>query len=371
MSKLPPDSSRWSTPLLELKKRQIDSLAAYQITFTETQKDTQYQISVPSQPYVLLLILPPTFPQQPPAVLVKPANLQHPWINPQGYIVGHDKLQNWSQSHSLGRILRDIIQELAVRPPQKPPVPTPLRADSPALYGHPPPRPAGASVPMTTGAASSFPSAVSQRPGGPPSYGPLAAPATTPIVGGPTFSPAPRPEAIPPPIPLPPGMAQEFPGIEKKSVEEIEELLMDEGVFEEYFETLPQIANMKSAQEQLKTDTEQIANLSLQKEADIDKIKESIKHQQETHRQERSVFEEKLLLRQRLMMRFDPAFLSQRLDAGMKESDQESKEVSRELLEGSLSADDFVRKFRATRQIFHKRAAKVEKIKTDSRVLLG
>ena len=68
----------------------------------------------------LSILLPPSFPNGPPVFVVKP-HVRHAWINAQGYLVGHDKLSNWSQHASLGKIVKDINIEFSIRPPIRDP----------------------------------------------------------------------------------------------------------------------------------------------------------------------------------------------------------------------------------------------------------
>lgn len=58
----------------------------------------------------------PQFPFAPPTMLVSPP-MAHPWLDKEGRLVGHPHLLAWHQSHSIGKILKDLEIEFSLRPP--------------------------------------------------------------------------------------------------------------------------------------------------------------------------------------------------------------------------------------------------------------
>jgi ubiquitin-protein ligase len=96
----------------------------------ELAADSQYEIiaALPASTIGLTVYLPPTFPHVPPALLVRPP-VRHAWIDERGYIVNFDKLVNWNQHVSLGKLVKDILVEFSIRPPLVHPNASPPRAN--------------------------------------------------------------------------------------------------------------------------------------------------------------------------------------------------------------------------------------------------
>ena len=111
------------------RRKQIASLREHSLSVRELQRDTTYEVpcTIPSTStlagYTLYLIvtLPPQFPdnKQPPTIQIRPPPMvAHAWVDARtGIIVGHDKLNNWNQHVSLGKLVKDIIQEFQIRNP--------------------------------------------------------------------------------------------------------------------------------------------------------------------------------------------------------------------------------------------------------------
>lgn len=131
------------------------SLRDHGLFYREIVTNSQYEIPVTlanNETFFFVLQLSPSFPLTPPGISIKPA-LAHPWINPQGFVIGHESIANWNQHVSIGKVIKDIIQEFSIRPPKSKQGPPPL-----------PPHP---TMHMGSGGISLPPKSLEQRMGSP------------------------------------------------------------------------------------------------------------------------------------------------------------------------------------------------------------
>ena len=101
----------------KLRQKQIDQLKKLNptIRLVNTTNDNLWQLNVRTQFGVLVvhITLPVDFPTK--ACIVKVMNpVVHPWCNPQGIVVGHPDIMYWSPHHSVGRIIREGDNVVAI-----------------------------------------------------------------------------------------------------------------------------------------------------------------------------------------------------------------------------------------------------------------
>ncbi|KAJ3078988.1 hypothetical protein HK102_004100, partial [Quaeritorhiza haematococci] len=143
-------------------------------------------------------------------------------------------------------------------------------------------------------------------------------------------------------------------------IEELEEMLEDDNVFEEFFSNLEAVRNMKQVQRELRAGNENLARRNLEKEVQLQELQRTYEEQLKIFQNERVLFEEHCKVHQQESARFTPAFLLTKLRTAMQESEDLSESISISFLDGKMGAEDFLKQFREIRKVYHMRAAKVE-----------
>ncbi|RKO90422.1 hypothetical protein BDK51DRAFT_51757 [Blyttiomyces helicus] len=261
------DQRSWGTSSQDLRRKQIASFSVYNLTATEIQKDAQYELPVhtPAMTLFLNISLPSNFPVVPPVISSKPP-AHHEWLDPNGVVIGHPKLRFWNQHDSLGKLVKEIVQELTVRPP------VPLHgmnlnssraAKSPAYLPNPTVT-RSQTVPASAAPSPTFQSYPSK---------------TTNTSAHPFFSP-------------------ELAHLDSKTAEELEALLKDEDALDEIVNGLDDIKAIQREQAELLASNEALARKNLTREPDVKAISDSVKEQQAILLEEREKFDKQLMLQQ-------------------------------------------------------------------------
>ncbi|TPX69231.1 hypothetical protein SpCBS45565_g02490 [Spizellomyces sp. 'palustris'] len=296
------------------RRKQITSLHTHQLAVRELQPDTVYEVTTttPSSLTLQLTItLPPTFPETPPGIQVKPP-VQHAWVDKAGYVIGHERLARWDagQGIVLGRLLREIIQEFAIRPPS--------RAEQSYQHHH--------------------------------------SPTTTSVPGSALMHPQHAPIA-------------EFPEVDRLSLEELDDLLKNEEALGLFFEQMEHVKNMRQVHADLAVGNEALARRNLEKENEINALKSSLTEQIKLMRSQKNLFDENSKIREDELMRFGSDYITSKLRAALSQSDELSDSIATSFVEGKLGADDFLKQFRDVRKVYHLRAAKLERISREPGLL--
>ncbi|CAD5120406.1 DgyrCDS8974 [Dimorphilus gyrociliatus] len=102
-----------TTPLQAQRNRQIEQLKKVNPNVYEVQRGVDYRLNlVVSGIDILLFIhLPPYFPQDKPSITVSPS-IQHPWVNEDNVISGCPELNDFVIHSDLGKIIKDILDNL-------------------------------------------------------------------------------------------------------------------------------------------------------------------------------------------------------------------------------------------------------------------
>jgi hypothetical protein len=107
------------------KIRRATQIASLRSSFQNVQElkvDMQYEIPFQTQGMqaTIVVTLGPTFPESPPIIQIKPS-VKHAWVasGDGSTIVGHEKLHpsEWNMHTSLGKMVKEVIQEFTVHPP--------------------------------------------------------------------------------------------------------------------------------------------------------------------------------------------------------------------------------------------------------------
>uniref|UniRef100_A0A1B6C8J3 VPS37 C-terminal domain-containing protein n=2 Tax=Clastoptera arizonana TaxID=38151 RepID=A0A1B6C8J3_9HEMI len=101
------------------RKKQIDTLKVFNANVSEITEDSEYKVEFESgtNQLSLIIILKPEFPMEKPILKVVPL-IKHHWIGEGGDITGAPGLLNFTEHSDLGRVVRAIVREFELRPPQ-------------------------------------------------------------------------------------------------------------------------------------------------------------------------------------------------------------------------------------------------------------
>ncbi|KAJ3323089.1 hypothetical protein HDU76_013727 [Blyttiomyces sp. JEL0837] len=327
-----------STPLQELRKKQIASLTAANLVPREIHPGTHYEIVIqlPSHPIFLQIKLPPSFPEVPPELQVRPL-FSHPWIQPgTGNVVGLEKITSgWNQHVSLGKAVGEIVKEFGER--------NPVKVDG--VVG-------GSLTSALSGGSGSGPVAT------PPPY--PAKPAG--ISGSGSSSSASSNSGAG-------GAGGDMMGLENKTLEELEEMMNDERAFEDHLFNLPGVKEHMKSKREFIAGNEQLARNNLGTEEQLEGMKGSIREKQQEFNKVRNEYEELVRSYQDETLRFAPDYLISRLRDGATESEELSESIAQSFLEGKVNVEDFLKNFRETRKVYHQRAMKLERVTRDPQIL--
>ncbi|TPX37748.1 hypothetical protein SmJEL517_g00606 [Synchytrium microbalum] len=332
-------SSTSSTAMQDLRRKQIASLREHGLTVRELTKDTNFEIlaTLSSTLTVFLVItLPPQFPDKPPVIQIRPPPaVSHAWIDSRtGQVVGHDKLTSgWNQHVSLGKLVKDIIQEFQIRNPVV------IAGQGVAVD----PR----AQPYTPAQPLSISSSLAQN----PSY----------------YTP-------PPPDPHPPSQQQqqlqqqqqydssEYAKLDTMTADELEVLISNETAFQTFVDGLPQMREAKTVEQNLRMENEALARKNLDRHAELEEKRTSLREKQQALKKKREAFDALMAKQQDELFRFTPEYLTMQLREAANESDSLSESMADAFREGRVTVDDFLRQYRETRKVYHIRNSKHEKV---------
>ncbi|KAI9320333.1 hypothetical protein DFJ73DRAFT_923903 [Zopfochytrium polystomum] len=313
-----------SSAIQELRKKQIATLLAPTPTLPpvrELERDALFELDLPIPPsaaaaassplprLALQIRLGASFPELAPVVSIVPARaVTHPWIGASGLITGHERLTatGWSPQTSLARVVAEVVRELVER--------NPVRA----------------------------------------ARGPVQ----------PSFS---SQNAAPPPQQS--GYSSDPYGLDKLSLEELEEIMNDERAFEQLLLSQPHVQEPRRRRQELISSNEQIARQNLAYETQIEAARASLKEQQALQAEQRRQYDANTRTYQDELLRFAPDYLISRIRAGATESDELSESIAQSFLDGKTSVEDFQKSYRETRKVYHQRALRLERATRNPSIL--
>ncbi|KAJ3041449.1 hypothetical protein HK097_002272 [Rhizophlyctis rosea] len=163
----------------------------------------------------------------------------------------------------------------------------------------------------------------------------------------------------------------DFPNIDTKSAEELEELLNDDLALQIYIDNLESIRGMKQVHKELLDGNESLARRNLEQQTELESLKATVAEQQALFITQRAKFDASLKAQQDESVRFSPAHIVTKLQSSLTESDDLSESISQSFLDGKVQPDDFIKQYRDTRRVYHLRAAKLERVARDPTLLHG
>ncbi|KAJ3128478.1 Vacuolar protein sorting-associated protein 37A [Nowakowskiella sp. JEL0407] len=337
----------------EIRQSQINSLLHHGLAIRELRRNVEFEITVSNAlsndsnrglsgtNLYIYVILPPNFPEMPPTITVKPI-IGHAWVNSQtGQISGHDKLTRWNLHVNLGKLLKEISQEFQIRKPKL--VENVYRPSIPPSYSANPLRAMVSSPPMPTS-----------------QHIPPITKTMTPDVNreGEEFTP-----------PLPITVIQEFPGFEIKTLQELEVMLNDEVIFEEYFQNIPSIKATLNLRKELKAVNYAAAERNLKKEEEINELKKAVNEKLKEMKIHKELLDSQLVSYQNEIVRFSSEYIVGLLQSAAAESEELAQPLEASYKNKNMDLDDFLKQYRAVRKVYHLRAAKLEKISNDPSIV--
>ncbi|CAI2166203.1 4494_t:CDS:2 [Funneliformis geosporum] len=164
-------------------------------------------------------------------------------------------------------------------------------------------------------------------------------------------------------------ISQEFPTLLSKSKEELEDLYNNDVVFDSFLETVEQVRNMKTLQDEMRMGNETLARKTLSQEQELYELRNRIVNQEKGLKELFTEFEEKLKVQQETLKRFSPSILMTKLKSETQQSDELSEQMAKSFLDGELEVDQFLKHFREVRKVYHLRNAKVERVSTQPGIL--
>ncbi|XP_060078833.1 vacuolar protein sorting-associated protein 37A-like [Ylistrum balloti] len=322
------------TNLQAHRAKQIDSLKKNNLNPIETIPNTEYRVTCQcgGNNIILIISLPPQFPQDPPTVTVTPP-VVHPWVDSTQKIVGCQNLNSFSMHSSLGNAVQSVVEEFKKNPPQ-------IRSQSygPQLGYQPvPPQNAHFSG-FSAGGMAGYPS--------PPTLPPS-------VPGGSTVSPVidRRPqtessESITTQNGGIPDIKVAFPELKSKTLTELNSMLNEEEKILEMIQNLPDVTKLAEDREKLSNECINLAreNLSIL----FENLLEEFESNQEQLMSESD--------------KFQPTNIQTCLKVSLMEAEEEAENIVGELMDKKINIDEFIQRFIQTRMLCHTRRSKEEKL---------
>lgn len=274
------------------------------------------------------------FPDKPPVLKLKNfRGKAHPFMNADGVFIGFSQLSPslWSVHHNLGLLIRDICKQLERNPP---------KVAEPAIdpWGPQPSQFGANAVAKATPLVNVD-----------PWDGSKIARADKPIVSAEpvrTLSP------IEIPMPVLPG---NFSEVDRLSLSEIQELLEDDMLLNNFVESLGNYKGPQSLRDDLQEDVINLARQNLEKKEELEMTKREVLLYSEMLEEEVRRAEEFEKKRREQLSVYSLKNLSDMLADGMDKDDIESEEVRSQFENGKLDLNEFVKQYLKIRTEYHKK----------------
>jgi ubiquitin-protein ligase len=298
----------------------------------------------------LSITLPPQFPVIPPVFRVSP-HITHPWVDANGLIVGHKKLgENWNQHVSLANVANEIITELKSNKPSIPPQQSytgynslgRMPSTNPYYYNRPvpPPRPTPSmAMPPYQGYQNL---GMNMPPGVPPVPQSYVNNTNSPNNNTNNNSDV------------------DLYDLESLSLDELKEILNNDSKRKEYINGKDKIKEMYNVKEEMSLSNKNLAEKILATKDDFEKLKSDLRQQQTILKEEKEKFESLMNEQNKYIHNYTPSQLHSTLQQATAKADEDSEEIANDFLMGMTNADEFLKKYRKSRKLYHLRAEKME-----------
>jgi len=319
----------------------------------------------------LSITLPPQFPTIPPVFRISP-QITHPWVDTNGVIIGHKKLgANWNQHVQLANVTNEIIAELQSNKPSIPQQQTyqynslgRLSSNTSYYYNRPPPPiPApSVAIPPYQGYQN-----LNVPPGPVPGVPGIPGIPGVPGVPGPNYTnPLNNPSL---------NNANVNKGdvdlndLDTLSLEELKDILNNESKRKEYINGRDKIKEMYNVKEEMSLSNKNLAEKNLSYKDNFEKLRSDLKEHQNTLKSEKEKFEFLMKEQSKYVSNFTPNQLHSSLQQAVAKADEDSEEIANDFLMGMINADEFLKKYRKSRKLYHLRAEKMELFSSNQNTL--
>eukprot|EP00732_Lithocolla_globosa_P002143 Lithocolla_globosa_v1_NODE_1315_length_2677_cov_13.200229.p1 type:complete len:313 gc:universal NODE_1315_length_2677_cov_13.200229:1731-2669(+) len=292
-----------------LRKKQIDSLKKLNPSVKEVERDVLFELVVAGPPVVSLnVFLATNFPDVAPQMSVRPA-IEHPWVDSEMNVVGHSRVSSWNAHSSLGKLVKEVAKELKTNPPKFLPAASPL----------------------------------------------------------PTPSTSYKQRSLPTPTPTPTPQIQEImPEVLAKSNAELEALLSNENLMENFVTSLPAFSSLKTVPAEMEQQNKQLAEQLLRMEPNVKNLQEEMASKQAVYDVQKQKLDDIFRQLEQTKLKYSPEQLTKILHDAKESKDTETDELVDQLCDGTITQKQFIDRVMPTRTLFHSRAAMLEKFQAES-----
>ncbi|KAI8607491.1 hypothetical protein BC830DRAFT_128269 [Chytriomyces sp. MP71] len=159
-------------------------------------------------------------------------------------------------------------------------------------------------------------------------------------------------------------------GLESKTLEELEEMMTDPRAFEEHLFTLRPIVEAQQLREEASRVNAEAAARTLSLRPDLDTARESLRASQSDFKAALQSYELTCKEYEDAVLVHAPDYLLSRLRAAQSESDELCDSLVSSLLSGEVAVEDFMKRYREARKMYHSRSIRVERAERDPSVLV-
>ncbi|KAJ3013045.1 UNVERIFIED_CONTAM: hypothetical protein HDU68_000895 [Siphonaria sp. JEL0065] len=159
-------------------------------------------------------------------------------------------------------------------------------------------------------------------------------------------------------------------GLESKSLEELEEMMTDSVAFEQHlFSEIPRVKESVQLCVDVAHVNSDAADKSLAYKENVVKAKQRVQVAQRDFSASRIEYDVTCKEYEDTMMVFAPDYLLSRLRTALQESDDLSDALVQSMLMGEIGMEEFLKRYKEVRKVYHSRAIRVERAERDATVL--
>lgn len=314
------------------RRKQIEKLRQQKLNVTILHTDVQYKVDFPVKSestitvYSIVINLPPSFPNDPPVLLVQPP-CSHKYLDPAQLVVNLPALDNFKRKPDLSSVVKHIISEFEKNPP----------------------------IPLVLNAFEQQQQEEILR-----SY-------TSP------YLPVVKPEALPTPPTVhvacdtdqPPGTSKlqaVLPELEELSIEELRELDTDEMQLLALIQGTELAQNISQKREEISKRVESIANENLSLSKNLVSLRDQLVSKHKTCEKLKAEYENNIMKFSEVTEWMTLPNLSLTLQVSAAEQEQVADKLVEDFLEGSMEVTTFTKKFLKSKSLATTRKVKEDKI---------
>ncbi|GBG24989.1 Hypothetical Protein FCC1311_012062 [Hondaea fermentalgiana] len=319
---------------------------------------------------IIRIKLPTDFPIEAPRAVVITENVRHPWIDPNGLIIGCSSLNLWTSRSRLATVVSDILNQFISMPPQigsmssyssSTSSPSPSSSSSSTPYPSLSQRRQSTSTPPGARASSSGYQPRTSMPSRQP-YGMSTSSSSYTNRNKTDTSDQDSADMDGVFIPPVPDRIDELDG---KTQAELEKLLNDEDELEKFFKSLPMPTMTNEFKSTILKSNVAQAEKNLSFKENIEQLQAEVLKLQEEAVPKWNAYKELETRQNESMRRYDPLRLLTQLESSCNKLDDESELLASEFLAEEISLPDFIKRQIELRKLYHLRKAKAERFRIE------